>query len=288
MNPEAPSSSSQSAGPAPPDRFVPHPEGGGVKFLARGAAADVWLIDVTLEASEPAELPTVPYSAPTKVVSKYVRISPELMISYRRGPANQGTKDFLWRKLVEARDYRAQVDRWRSIRHENIVKILDFEAAEGLNRREEFCANGTVRDRRLHADLGVYDMIHSVVTGLRHLHELEPPVIHGSLNAGKIYISDDNAVKLGGFGLAILAQGFATLAPTVELTGICRWMSPELFEDRRDMVLTWASDIWALGCTLYEASIFKRICVGSWNYLAGLVAKADFREFTVLGLRARY
>ncbi|KAG8710035.1 hypothetical protein FRC08_017705 [Ceratobasidium sp. 394] len=248
MNPEAPSSSSQ-LGPVLPDRFVPHP-GVGAKFLAHGAAADIWLIDDTVAAFGPTEPPTDPYRAVTKVISKYVRISPEVMVSYRRGPNNQSTKDSLWKKFIE--DYRSQVNLWRSIKHKNVVQIFDFEDAEGLNRREEFCANGTMRDRRWPADLGVYDMIHSVVTGLRHLHELEPPVIHGSLNAGKIYIGDDSTVKLGGFGLAILAQGFATLAPTVELNGICRWMSPELFEDGHEMILTWASDIWALGCTLYE------------------------------------
>ncbi|KAG8747581.1 hypothetical protein FRC12_014033 [Ceratobasidium sp. 428] len=51
----------------------------------------------------------------------------------------------------------------------------------------------------------------------------------------------------------MLAQEFATLVPTVTLTGICRWMSPELLNNEYDTVTpTQASDIWALGCTLYE------------------------------------
>ncbi|KAG9120613.1 G2-specific serine/threonine protein kinase, partial [Ceratobasidium sp. 392] len=75
---------------------------------------------------------------------------------------------------------------------------------------------------------------------------------HGSLNAGKIYFGEGNVVKLGEFGLALLAQEFATLVPTVSLAGISRWMSPELFDNDNALVPTTESDIWALGCTLYE------------------------------------
>ncbi|KAG8724708.1 hypothetical protein FRC09_015404 [Ceratobasidium sp. 395] len=51
----------------------------------------------------------------------------------------------------------------------------------------------------------------------------------------------------------MLAQEFATLVPTVSLAGICRRTSPELLNDEDDTVTpTQASDIWALGCTLYE------------------------------------
>ncbi|KAG8771996.1 hypothetical protein FRC12_003302 [Ceratobasidium sp. 428] len=51
----------------------------------------------------------------------------------------------------------------------------------------------------------------------------------------------------------MLAQEFATLVPTVSLAGISRWMSPELLNNEDNTITpTQASDIWALGCTLYE------------------------------------
>ncbi|KAG8689995.1 hypothetical protein FRC09_012175, partial [Ceratobasidium sp. 395] len=70
---------------------------------------------------------------------------------------------------------------------------------------------------------------------------------------GKVYIAESNVVKVGEFGLAMLAQEFATLAPTVSLAGITRWMSPELLDNEDDSIVpTTSSDIWALGCTIYE------------------------------------
>jgi serine/threonine protein kinase len=111
------------------------------------------------------------------------------------------------------------------------------------------------------------------VTGLKYLHELDPPIVHGNLNAvctvigaskhqtnclqGNIFFGEKHSVKLGEFGLAMLTQEFLTLAPSVLLTGICRWMSPELLESKGKVVGTIASDIWALGCTMYEVSVFK-------------------------------
>ncbi|KAG9102381.1 hypothetical protein FS749_004167 [Ceratobasidium sp. UAMH 11750] len=270
MNPEA-ASSSQSADPPGLDRFVEHNPDPNNTFLARGAAADVWLLggsrrmaqsrlaseptyefmtDVSLELAEPGQPPTISYNLSQKLVSKSIRISPELMMSYRRGFNNQNTKDGLWRGFIE--DYKSQVNRWSSVRHRNVVKVLKFSGGEGLNLVEEYCIHGTARDHRWPADMRIYDVIHSAVTGLRHLHELDPPIIHGGLNADKVYIGDGNVVKLGEFGLAMLAQEFATLVPTVSFDGLCRWMSPELLRNENALLFTLSSDIWALGCTLFE------------------------------------
>ncbi|KAG8713344.1 hypothetical protein FRC08_013375 [Ceratobasidium sp. 394] len=247
MNPEA-ASSSQSADPPGLDRFVEHNPDPNNTFLARGAAADIWLLggsrrmaqsrlaseptyefmtDVSLELAEPGQSPTISYNLSQK-----------------------GTKDGLWRGFIE--DYKSQVNRWSSVRHKNVVKVLKFSGGEGLNLVEEYCIHGTARDRRWPADIGTYDVIHSAVTGLRHLHELDPPVIHGGLNADKVYIGDGNVIKLGEFGLAMLAQQFATLVPTVSFDGLCRWMSPELLSNENALLFTLRSDIWALGCTLFE------------------------------------
>ncbi|QRV77341.1 calcium-independent phospholipase A2-gamma [Ceratobasidium sp. AG-Ba] len=101
-------------------------------------------------------------------------------------------------------------------------------------------------------DLELSTKIINAVRGLRHLHRLEPPIIHGNLSADKVYISSNNQVKLGGFGIAVLVQSFAMATPTISLSGSCRWMSPELFGGENENTLSLASDIWALGCTIYE------------------------------------
>ncbi|KAG9091446.1 hypothetical protein FS749_016541 [Ceratobasidium sp. UAMH 11750] len=167
-----------------------------------------------------------------RLVSKCIRISPETMIFYRRGRSSQKTKAGLWEGFVQ--DYQNQINRWCTIKHKNVIKMIGFVEAEGLNLIEEFCTCGTVRDRRWPTDLNMYDLL--LIDQFQD----------------KIYVTDDNVVKLGEFGLAKLTQGFATLAPTISHSGICRWMSPELFDSDNEIITTRASDIWALGCTLYE------------------------------------
>lgn len=65
-------------------------------------------------------------------------------------------------------------------------------------------------------------------------------------------------VQLSDFGLAKIPQdGFGSRFSSNGVTGTIRWMGPELFPDIRstDSIIptrTLSSDIWALGCTLYE------------------------------------
>ncbi|KAG9093926.1 hypothetical protein FS749_013477 [Ceratobasidium sp. UAMH 11750] len=96
--------------------------------------------------------------------------------------------------------------------------------------------------------------IRDVLDGVNYLHTLSSPIIHGNLNAGKLFVSQDGTTKIGEFGLAALCHPIAALVPSVNLTGLSRWLSPELLDlDAEDIVEpTKESDVWALGCTLYE------------------------------------
>lgn len=70
-------------------------------------------------------------------------------------------------------------------------------------------------------------------------------------------MDDSGTAKIGEFGLAMLTEHFGLLAPSIFREGLTRWMSPELIDpDAEDeaMVPTTSSDVWALGCTLFEVS----------------------------------
>lgn len=108
--------------------------------------------------------------------------------------------------------------------------------------------------------------------GLDYLHSRTPPIVHGNLNAvsrhkernfqllhkllaqGKLFIDAGGITKIGEFGLAALCQPFAAFVPSVSFVGLSRWLSPELLDVDLDTTPepTTASDIWALGCVLFE------------------------------------
>ncbi|KAG9103447.1 hypothetical protein FRC06_010753 [Ceratobasidium sp. 370] len=97
-----------------------------------------------------------------------------------------------------------------------------------------------------------------MISGLRYLHSQTPPVVHGNINAGKIFIDAAGTAKIGEFGLAMSTMAFPDLVPSISHAGLVRWMSPELFSpDGQAVKPTVKSDIWALGCTFLEVMTRK-------------------------------
>ncbi|CAE6503669.1 unnamed protein product [Rhizoctonia solani] len=94
-----------------------------------------------------------------------------------------------------------------------------------------------------------------VLAGLNYLHSQNPPVAHGCIRIGKLFVDARGTTKIGEFGLALLFEDFGLLAPPISQAGQARWMSQELLgteENQEYSPPTTASDVWALGRTLYE------------------------------------
>ena len=71
-------------------------------------------------------------------------------------------------------------------------------------------------------------------------------ILHRDLKTQNIFISK-NLVKLGDFGIAKVMEGSMTAASTV--IGTPYYMSPEVCQNQP---YSYKSDVWALGCILYE------------------------------------
>ncbi|CAE6531163.1 unnamed protein product [Rhizoctonia solani] len=225
-------------------------------FLARGSAADVWKVyDLPVSPNNGQD---VPY------VSKILRISPGDFDDGdldNKGDSDasedEGEYDTLatWDAFVKT--YRDKVSEWATLGHPNIVSVYAHE--EDLNLHVEYCSNGSLRDF-LKTPVGnkanKIDMISDILAGLEYLHTLDPPIVHGNINAGKLFVGADGRTKIGEFGLAALCYPLAPLASAITFTGFSRWMSPELLDmdpdDDIPLVSSMPSDIWALGCTIFE------------------------------------
>lgn len=211
-------------------------EDAGSEYLARGSAADVWKI---------AQPDSVHASL---CVLKILRVSPgdfNSSMGTRNGHENQpsdSASTWSWAQFVKT--YNDKVSEWVPLTHANVVRVYALEG--DLNLRVEYCANGCIRDYlKMHVGQQIRD----------------PPIIHGSLNAGKLFIDAHGRTKIGEFGLTSLCYPVAALVPSVVFTGFSRWMSPELFDlnlDGTDVPPTLASDVWALGCTIFEI-IFEKL-----------------------------
>jgi NIMA (never in mitosis gene a)-related kinase len=144
-----------------------------------------------------------------------------------------------------------------SIRHPKIIRYYEsFIEDDRLFIVTEYARGGDLykRIRRQHQKNQLLDeeLIWSyfiqLCLGVRAMHQMG--ILHRDLKSPNIFISSSKEIKLGDLGVAkILKNGLANTR-----IGTPYYMSPEIWKNRP---YNKKSDIWALGCLLYEFSTLR-------------------------------
>lgn len=91
-------------------------------------------------------------------------------------------------------------------------------------------------------------------------------ILHRDIKSQNIFLTSNNTAKLGDFGISKLLETTNQAAMTV--VGTPYYMSPEVCENKP---YTYKSDVWALGCVLYELCTLQHAFAA--DNLLGLVYK---------------
>jgi NIMA (never in mitosis gene a)-related kinase len=91
-------------------------------------------------------------------------------------------------------------------------------------------------------------------------------ILHRDLKSQNIFLTANNTIKLGDFGISRVLENTNDQALTVQ--GTPYYMSPEICQSKP---YTYTSDVWSLGCILYELCTLKHAF--SAENLLGLVFK---------------
>ena len=145
-----------------------------------------------------------------------------------------------------------------SVRSIYIVRYYEsFEENNYLNIVMEYCDGGDLCEfinknkstRVLLKEELVWNLFLKICIGLATLHKYK--ILHRDLKTLNIFLTKELDVKIGDFGVAkILTQsGFAKT-----IIGTPYYLSPELCEEQP---YNDKSDVWALGCILYELCTYR-------------------------------
>lgn len=101
----------------------------------------------------------------------------------------------------------------------------------------------------------IWQIFIQVMRGLRALHELK--IMHRDLKSANVFLNKDRTVKLGDMNVSkVLKKGLSQTQTGTPYYArqVQAHASPEVW---RDMPYDMKSDMWSLGCVLYESIMLK-------------------------------
>lgn len=160
-------------------------------------------------------------------------------------------------KPQEKLDAKKEVDVLHALNHPNIVRYIEsFQENGRLYIVMEYADGGDLsqlisrQGRKLLSEQDVMHYFIQIALALKYMHDRK--ILHRDLKGQNVFLCKNGKVKLGDFGIAKVLDSTAQLCKTQ--IGTPYYLSPEICEGKRYNSKT---DIWSLGCILYELCTLK-------------------------------
>ena len=142
-----------------------------------------------------------------------------------------------------------------NLNHANLLRPTHYDVYERMpylimpycERGSSFKLAGKIDENM------AWQFLYYVASGLAYLHAQESPVIHQDIKPDNILIDSSNSFVITDFGIS--AKVRTTLPSVGPKAGTMTYMAPERFNMEYQPIK--ASDVWALGASLFELMIGK-------------------------------
>ncbi|XP_062981922.1 serine/threonine-protein kinase Nek3 isoform X2 [Elgaria multicarinata webbii] len=163
------------------------------------------------------------------------------------------------------------------MKHPNIVTYAEsFEAAGHLYIVMEYCDDGDLMQKiklqkgKLLPEDTILNWFAQICLGVKYIHDKR--VLHRDIKSKNIFLTQNGKVKLGDFGSALLLT--SPMAYACSYVGTPYYVPPEIWENTP---YNNKSDIWSLGCILYELCTLKHpFQANSWKHLILKICKGYY------------
>eukprot|EP00762_Andalucia_godoyi_P006726 ANDGO_06153.mRNA.1 putative serine/threonine-protein kinase nek3 len=190
-------------------------------------------------------------------------------------------KQFIMKKInisnmnsQERADAMNEVRLLSSLKHPNIVEYIESftDTTGNLCIVMEYAERGDLYDaikrqaalNKPFAEEQIVDWLLQVCLAIKHCHDKK--ILHRDIKSQNIFLTAQNKVKIGDFGIARVLKNTLDYAKT--MVGTPYYMSPEICQEKP---YNNKSDVWSIGCVLYEL-LTMRHAFDAQN-MRGLVVK---------------
>ncbi|KAK7241209.1 protein serine/threonine kinase [Aureococcus anophagefferens] len=238
-----------------------------------------------------AAAPALPPPRRQKKLRRYELIKPigkgKFAVVYRARRIADDELVALKKIAVDSMDHRArekclkEVRLLQSLHHPNIIRYLDsliegdelvivFEwAAAGDLKRQ---IRKAVERKQGFEERVIWKYFSQICDALAHMHEQR--ILHRDLKPANVFLTLNGTVKVGDLGLGRMMSEHTFEAHSK--VGTPLYMSPEVL---RGDGYDWKSDVWSLGCVLYELAMLRSPFKAEGLNLYSLfqkISKADY------------
>ena len=164
----------------------------------------------------------------------------------------------------ERHNIETEVNLLKELKHPNIVLYKDsfIDKNNNLNIITTFCEGGDMY-RKIFKEKNTYfeeniiiNWLIQLLLGLSYIHDKK--IVHRDIKTKNIFIQNENILRIGDFGIAKLFDQ----TQTMNIIGTPLYMAPECFKQNKKY--SYKSDIWSLGCCLYEMCNLKHAFEGKY------------------------